>query len=234
MQFTSMPNELLLNREISNKTKYVYLIIKRRSDGKISYVSFPTLKKVTGISDNRTIINCVKDLKLFGFIDYEEFSSLPKSNVGIKISNYINNFTMIDNEIFDKITDTFKKDAHNAIVLYYSLEMFYNKEYGCACPSREEISNVCKLSNGNITSIISVMHEEMICEFCKGRFIESVNSEFDSVRTRNRYIPNTVKTKNKDDYITKKGEYERRYKKHKPISFFFKNNVYKRGSQSEA
>lgn len=233
MQFTSIPNELLLNKEISNKAKYVYLIIKRRSNGKTSHVSFPRLKIISSISDNRTIINCVKDLKLFGFIDYQDFDSLPKHSMEISISSYSSNFTMIDNEMFDNIVNIFKGDSHNAIILYYSLEMFYNKDYGYACPSRDELANVCKLSNGKITNIISIMHDNMICEFCKGRFIESDFSTFDAVRTRNRYIPNTIKTKNKDDY-SKTGEYARRYKKHKQNSYFFKNNVYKHGSQSEA
>lgn len=211
-----------MNKELNNKDKYVYLKLKQKSSKGKSSITVSNLKRSCGISDNRTILKCLSKLKQYEFIKYNDFDTIPKSNIDIFIHDSSESFVKVDNEIFEKIESIFKPNQHNAIILYYYLEKEYNASYGYACPSRDEIASVTKLNNMNVSEITKIMHNNFICEFQQGDKVVNDVSEFGYTRTRNRYIPNTIKYSK--DGVNDNPNNERRYKRHKSKKFFFKDD----------
>lgn len=218
--FTPIINRALLSKDIKNKDKFILIKLKSMSKNNISTITITNLKKKCHISDNRTILQSLKSLKQYEFISYDEFETIPKQAIEIKLIYYEDDhksYTKVDNDMIDKICNLFP-NPHNPLILYYLLENNYNVSYEYSCPSREYIKEYITVSNKTLTEYITIMHNNFICEYCQGIFLKSDDGEFNhSNRLRNRYIPNTIRYKQGEDNIGK-----RRYARHKPKSFFFK------------
>ena len=219
--YTPITNRALFSKDIKTKDKFVLIKLKQMSKNNISKIKINQLKDKCYMSDNRTIVQSLSRLKEFNFINYEEFKSIPKLQIEITLIQTEEDsiYTKIDNEMIDKICELFP-NPYNPLILYYILESRYNVEYGYSCPNREELSEYITISNNRLTEIVLIMHENYICEYCQGIFVTLTNGMTDydySSRLRNRYIPNTIAYKQSEDNIGK-----RRYSKHKPKDYFFK------------
>lgn len=230
-RFIAIRNEALLRGDLKPMDKYLLMILENRklfatkNDGWFDVkIRTKKLKDLSLISDGRTLLRSLNRLRKFGYINYQ-FEICEKSGKE-KLSN-INKmlikidcnppFTLVDEEMFDKLRNlnTGESRPHQITVLYYILEHYHNPlhggEQGVASPNREMLEKSLKIDTRKITKFFKLMHDNYMCEFMQGKFYT------DNQRSRNRYLPNTIKNKSNESDV---GMNMRRYIRHKKPEYF--------------
>lgn len=206
--YISIPNEILLNTDISNKAKYLYMILKSHAMNDSVIISPKKLKESLRWKYNPKLKKALEELKSKNYI-YYDFDKIPiHNNMKINLLSAIP-FTQIDRELFNKI----KEYDFKHLILIYVLEYYYNAEWGYSCPSTSQINKVLKCNNKTLKSMIWTLHINYLCEYCQGKRKDNTSFE----RFRNRYIPNVIEYNKSDlDKLN-----ERRYKIHKREEYFY-------------
>ncbi len=223
-RFISIKNEALLDGSLKAMDKFILMILENRklliTKSGHSYTISIRAKKLKGlchVKDNRTLLSSLNRLKKGKYIKYEfnSINNTDKMNITIDCSPP---FTLVDEEMFDKLCElnTGEPKPYAIVSLYFILEHYHNPnlggEQGLACPSRDMINSAVSIRSDKLTKYFTMMHDELICEFAQGKFFGG-----EMIRTRNRYLPNSIKHKKGESEV---GLSKRRYKIHKRKSYF--------------
>ena len=206
ISYIAISNDILENQAVSVRAKYLFLILKTFCFDKTetTNVNKKLLMEKLKWSDNRTLLNHLSNLKNKNYIDYD-FKTLPTRDL-LKIKlNISEPFTIIDLELFNRILEY--KNREHSLIFVYLMEKYYNPNYGYAFPSVLTIQSIIKTSNSKLHNITMQLHEDRICEYCKGLYIKD-----ECRQSNNKYLPNVK--------VNDNGVYKRRYSHHKKPSYF--------------
>lgn len=215
VKYIGIPNVLLLDTTLNPKDKFLYVVLKTFcfDNTETTNVKKKTLMDKLNWKDNRTLLKHLNKLKYSNYIAFD-FDSLPRKDyLKIKLS-FVEPYTLIDNEIFDKMY-SYKKKEH-CLIYMFLMEMYYNNKLGFAFPSIATIQSVLKLSNSALHEISSQLHNDRWCEYNKGIYVQNDDGVWK--QCNNKYLPNIMV------FDSESNKYKRRYKFHKKESYF--NLVY--------
>lgn len=201
-----IPNKIIIDRAFPHNAFGLYVELKMRAFNNKVEVMPMKLKETLGWKDNRKLKKYLKTLYNFGLIDkqVDRINNYKLLNISLT-SIGEEYFTQVDVNTIRKIKESVRsvkllrkgkpKDVHEiALRLFYYYEKNYNRDFGKAYPTYEQINKDTRIHSDYIMSINEEFHKNGLVIVRTGEWYKDDNLEMK--RKGNQYIPICQRYKN--------------------------------------